>query len=140
VDFDENNGSQVEQVVQNVVGDADSSQVIRTMGIENILPMESCQDQVIPNEDSSSTMLNPLPQLMMNTPLKMRLRTKNKYLALNPMSKIKEKSKYFLIQMIKLKLIQVLLAKLKLSLLAMVVNLAKFVPPQDNHPWLLIMC
>jgi hypothetical protein len=59
VEFDENNGSQVEQVVQNVVGDADSSQVIRSMGIGNILPMESCQVQAIPNEDLSSTHVAP---------------------------------------------------------------------------------
>jgi hypothetical protein len=85
----------VGKVVQNVVGDAipnlvgDSSQVIRSMGIGNILLVESCQGQAIPNEDSSSTHIEPLPQLMMNTPLKKRLLTKNKYLALNLMSKIK---------------------------------------------------
>jgi hypothetical protein len=49
----------VGQVVQNVVGDADSSQVIRSMGIGNILPVESCQGQAIPNEDSRSTHVEP---------------------------------------------------------------------------------
>jgi hypothetical protein len=29
------------------------------MGIGNILPVESCQDQAIPNEDSSSTHVEP---------------------------------------------------------------------------------
>ena len=38
VEFDEDNGSHVEQIVPSVVGDEAPSQAIRTMGIDHILP------------------------------------------------------------------------------------------------------
>jgi hypothetical protein len=39
VEFFENNGSQAEQVVTSDVGDGESSQVIKAMGIGHIFPM-----------------------------------------------------------------------------------------------------
>jgi hypothetical protein len=61
VDFDENNGSQEEQVLPGDVGDEESSQVIRTMGIGHILPCETHhhEDQANNGEDSSSTQVEP---------------------------------------------------------------------------------
>ena len=41
VEFDEDNGSRVEQIVPSVIGDEDPSQAIRTMGIGHILPQET---------------------------------------------------------------------------------------------------
>ena len=40
VEFDENNGSREEQVVQSVVGDEAPSQAIRSMGIGDLVPVE----------------------------------------------------------------------------------------------------
>jgi hypothetical protein len=61
VEFDENNGSQAEQVSPSDVGDEESSQVIRTMGIGHILPCETHQHEGQDNnkEDSSSTQVEP---------------------------------------------------------------------------------
>ena len=61
VEFFENNGSQAEQVVPSDVGDGDSSQVIKAMGIGHILPMETHEivDQANDGEDSSSTQVEP---------------------------------------------------------------------------------
>ena len=46
MEFDEDNGSRVEQIVPSVVGDEAPSQAIRTMGIGHILPQETPQVQV----------------------------------------------------------------------------------------------
>ena len=46
MEFDEDNGSRVEQIVPSVVGDEAPSQAIRTMGIGHILPKETPQVQV----------------------------------------------------------------------------------------------
>ena len=61
VEFFENNGSQAEQVVPSDVGDGDSSQVIKAMGIGHILPMETHEvvDQANDGEDSLSTQVEP---------------------------------------------------------------------------------
>jgi hypothetical protein len=63
VDFEENNGSQAEQVVPSDVGDGDSSQVIKAMGIGHILPCETHQDQdqdqANDEEESYSTQVIP---------------------------------------------------------------------------------
>ena len=44
LEFLENNGSQAEQVVPCDVGDGDSSQVIKLMGVGHILPVETRED------------------------------------------------------------------------------------------------
>jgi hypothetical protein len=60
--FKEFNGSQVEQVVPSDVGYKESSQIIKSMGVDHILP---CEDQVLPYqdlphvEDSRSTLVEP---------------------------------------------------------------------------------
>jgi hypothetical protein len=61
MDFDENNGSQEEQVLPSDVGDQESSQVIRTMGNGHILPCETHhhEDQANNGDDSSSTQVEP---------------------------------------------------------------------------------
>ena len=46
VEFDEDKGSHVEQIVPSVVGDEAPSQAIRTMGTGHILPQETHQVQV----------------------------------------------------------------------------------------------
>ena len=46
MEFDEDNGSCVEQIVPSVVGDEAPSQAIRTMGIGHVLPQEIPQVQV----------------------------------------------------------------------------------------------
>jgi hypothetical protein len=52
--FEEFNGSQEEQVVPSGVGDDESSQLIKTMGIGHILPCEDPPSQDIPNEEEDS--------------------------------------------------------------------------------------
>ena len=61
VEFLEDNGSQEEQVVSCDVGDGDSSQVIKVMGIGHILPCETHQpqEQAKVGDDSISTQVEP---------------------------------------------------------------------------------
>ena len=62
MEFEENNGSQAEHVVPSDVGDDDSSQVIKAMGVGHILPRETHHDQDQANgegEESYSTQVVP---------------------------------------------------------------------------------
>jgi hypothetical protein len=61
MEFEENNGSQVEQVVSCDVGCEESSQAIKSMGIGVVLPKESKLMRPPPRDgdDSSSTQVEP---------------------------------------------------------------------------------
>ena len=59
--FEENNGSQAEQVSSHDVGDGDSSQVIKLMGVGHIRTVETHEDHIHDDahEESSSTQVEP---------------------------------------------------------------------------------
>ena len=82
VEFDENNGSQVEQSGTCDIGDEIPPQAIRRMGIGQILPFE--EPLVAEGEGQCSTQVEP-------SPLKTHTLLKNKVKALNLVNKTKGK-------------------------------------------------
>lgn len=58
-EFEDNNGSNVEQVIPIDVGDGDPSQLIKAMGVGHVLPHEIHQDQANDEEQAYSTQVMP---------------------------------------------------------------------------------
>ena len=92
MDFHENNGSQTEQVISSVVGDADSSQVMRSIELLTSCSLKLNKIKSLIVEIRAQLKLKPLPQQKMTTSLKWS-HLLSKYQDLNQMSKIKIENK-----------------------------------------------